>query len=442
MKKIHINTLGCKVNQYESASFHSNFEELGHKIVSFETESDIVIINTCTVTGKAGAQSRQAVRKALRQHPNAKIIITGCHAQMAPKELANMEELQGRSAHIIGNGDKYLLVEAALKEENNNLINAVTSLSQVDTINKLPIRRFANKTRAYLRIQDGCNAFCSYCIVPYTRGRSRSLSMEEVLHQAKIFEAEGYKEIVVTGIHIGYYGADLDADVDISTIMDQLCRTTPNIRYRLSSIEPLEISEQLLDVMLRNLNFMPHLHIPLQSGNDEILLRMNRRYTTREFADIVDLCRRRIEDLAIGLDVLVGFPGETDQHFSITRSFLEKMDFTYLHVFPYSKRPGTPAADFAGQLSNEIKSERVKALLKIGKKKKEQFYHRFKDSVRPLLVEKKKGGNGLLSGFTDNYIPVTFRGESALKNSIVRVQLDEVEAIQVSGSVVQEENER
>ncbi len=438
MKKIHISTLGCKVNQYESASFHSSFEELGHQIVSSNTKSDVVIINTCTVTGKAGAQSRQAVRKALRQHPEAKIIITGCHAQLASQELIDIEELQNRSVKIIGNGDKNLLVDAALKEEEFKVEQVTSSLSFKDKISKLPVRRFGNRTRSYLRIQDGCNAFCTYCIVPYTRGRSRSLPVEDVIKQARIFAKEGYKEIVITGIHVGYYGVDLEDSIDICTIIEKLCHETPDIRYRLSSIEPLEISDKLLDIMVENNNFMPHLHIPLQSGNDDILLRMNRRYSIQQFAKILDVCNRKIDGIAIGLDVLAGFPGETGEQFNITRTFLEDLDFTYLHVFPYSKRPGTPAADYQGQVNKNVKNERVNLLKQLGDKKKELFYSRFQNSTRSVLVEGKRDKNGNLGGFTDNYIPVAFQGEDTLKNSIARIKLEKIKKTEVFGSILQE----
>jgi threonylcarbamoyladenosine tRNA methylthiotransferase MtaB len=353
-----------------------------------------------------------------------------------------MEEMQNRSVHIIGNGDKHLLVDAALKEETRSLSTAARPLSQNEEISILPIRRFGSRTRAYLRIQDGCSSFCTYCIVPYTRGSSRSLSIEEVVKQAKNFEAEGYKEIVITGIHVGNYGTDLDDNIDIGSILDKLCRAAPNVRYRLSSIEPLEISENLLDTIVRNNNFMPHLHIPLQSGNDEILLRMNRRYSTNQFSEIVKTCKEKIDDVAIGLDILAGFPGETQEQFAATLSFLEKIDFTYLHVFPYSKRPGTPAADFEGQISKNVKAERVAALRKLSEKKKELFYNRYKNTIRTLLVEGKRDSSNRLSGFTDNYIPVAFQGDDTLKNSIIKVQLEKVDTIDVTGSIIQEYDER
>lgn len=441
MKKIQIQTFGCKVNQYESASFHSRFSELGHHIVSAGSESDIIVINTCSVTGKAGAQSRQAVRKAVRNNPDAKIVITGCYSQMAGQEIQSMPELNEKSVCIIGNGDKHFLVDAALNEEFIP-ITLPSPLTKDTEISPLPIRSFGKRTRAYLRIQDGCNSYCSYCIVPFTRGRSRSLTPTEVLKQAAIFADEGYKEIVITGIHVGNYGIDLSEDVDISSIMDRLCRATPEIRYRLSSIEPTEISKDLLSAMTKNSNFMPHLHIPLQSGSDDILLRMNRRYTTNRFSEIVDLCRNTIEDVAIGIDILAGFPGETDKHFRSTLSFLEDLDFTYLHVFPYSKRPGTPAADFPDQIAGDLKEIRVKSLRQLSDQKKEIFYQRFIGATRPVLVEGKRNRMGLLKGFTDNYIPVSFKGENVLQNSVVQVQIETANATTITGTIVKTENER
>ncbi len=435
MKKIQINTLGCKVNQYESAAFHSHFEELGHQIVSSGMDTDIIVINTCSVTGKAGAQSRQAIRKAIRRHPDAEIVITGCLTETATAELATMKELQHRPVSIIGNGDKHILVDTALQEKSLLTIRQ-SPIERQKTISHLPIQQFSGRTRAYLRIQDGCNSFCTYCIVPLTRGRSRSLPVKEVIKQAQVFARNGYQEIVITGIHIGCYGTDLPDDIDIATILDKLCRATPKVRYRLSSIEPLEISEKLLDVMANNNNFMPHLHIPLQSGSDDILLRMNRRYSTSRFAAILDSCRNRIEGLALGVDILAGFPGETDGHFSETCSFLDELDFTYLHVFPYSKRPGTPAASFKDQVAKYTKEERTARLRQLSDSKKNAFYRKFLHSIRPVLVESSRDSRGRLKGFTDNYIPVSFAGEERLKNTIVEVRLETLQQTDVQGTVI------
>ena len=433
MKKISITTLGCKINQFESASFQSSFEALGCSIVPFGQAADVIIINTCTVTGKAGAQSRQCIRKAARTCPDAKIVITGCHAQMAAQELLEMKELQDIPLCIVGNGNKHLLVETALQEDICDLSMLMGKISKKTDICHLPVRHFNDRTRAFLRVQDGCNSYCTYCIVPYTRGPSRSLPAAEVLAQAEIFAAEGHREIVVTGIHAGMYGKDLNEGKDIAALMEDLCRATPDIRYRLSSIEPLEIHPQLLNVMLRQQNFMPHLHIPLQSGDDEILGRMNRRYKTRQFAEVIGLCRENLPDAAIGIDVLVGFPGETGDNFTNTQSFLEDLDCTYLHVFPYSKRPGTIASTFKSQVSKSIKEERVSILRALGDRKKSLFYRKHIGTKRPVLVEGKRDNQGLLKGFTDNYIPVSFPGDDNLVNTIVTVKLLEVKDINVSG---------
>ncbi len=425
-KKVTITTLGCKINQYESASFQSNFEDLGCVIVPFGEPADIVVINTCTVTGKAGAQSRQCIRKAARTSPRAKIVITGCHAQMAAQELVEMQEMKDRRLCIVGNGNKHLLVGTALEEEGCDLSMLLGKIAKKTEITKLPVRRFSDRTRAFLRVQDGCNNYCTYCIVPYTRGPSRSVPFAEVIHQAGVFADEGHKEIVVTGIHAGMYGKDLDEGKDISALLEDLCGELPTIRFRLSSIEPLEISRRLLTLIRNRENFMSHLHIPLQSGDDEILNRMNRRYTTKDFVRVIDLCREILPDAAIGIDVLVGFPGETDRHFEQTFKFIENLDCTYLHVFPYSKRPGTIASSLKDQLSRQIKDQRVARMRTLGEQKKIRFYKKFIGTSRPVLVEGRRDEKGLLKGFTDNYIPVFLSGDEQMMNTILNAELVEI----------------
>ncbi len=435
MKKVAFTTFGCKVNQYETASFISGFQERGYAIDSTADEADIVVINTCAVTAKAGSQSRQAIRRTLRRNPRARLVITGCYAQLAASEIDAMEELAGRSFCIVGNADKHDLIETAASADGNHILLRDPQDEAVE-ISPLPLHRFKGRTRAYLRIQDGCNAFCSYCIVPYTRGRSRSLSIEEVLRQADILSRQGYREIVVTGIHVGNYGADLALKSDIADIMDRLCRTATDVRFRLSSIEPLEISEKLIETMVQNNNFMPHLHIPLQSGADDILLRMNRRYSTSRFKAVLERCRNAIEDLAVGLDILAGFPGETDTDFSRAYSFLEKLDFTYLHVFPYSRRPGTPAAEFDQQVPRKVKEARVSRLRNLGEAKKQSYYRRYIGRRRKMLVENARDASGMLKGFTDNYIPVRVAGEDKYTNRIVDVELLSIEDTGMLGRIL------
>ncbi len=436
MKKIQITTLGCKVNQYESASFHCGFERAGCVSVGAEETANAVIINTCAVTAKAGAQSRQAIRQALRHNPEARIIITGCYAEIAATELLDMPELEARSFSIIGNSEKHLVVETALQEEEEIPERQMGDIMAATEICRLPVGRFAEKTRAFLRIQDGCDSYCTYCIVPFTRGRSRSLPESEVVQQALVFAREGHKEIVLTGIHLGYYSRDLAEGSDIGGLLDRLSASLPAMRFRISSLEPIEIHEELLALIASRNNLMPHLHIPLQSGDDEILNRMNRRYTTARFAETIDLCRKHLPDAAIGIDIMVGFPGETEAHFSRTRDFIASLDCTYLHVFPYSERPGTKAATYGGKVAKIEKTRRVAALLALGEEKKIAFYARQLGRKLPVLVETQGSTDGLLRGFTDNYVPVSFAGPDSLMNSIVTVDLQEQRNTVIQGEVL------
>jgi threonylcarbamoyladenosine tRNA methylthiotransferase MtaB len=423
MKKVFITTLGCKVNQFESAAFKAGFEERGLTIVPRDADADLIVINTCAVTAGAGAQSRQTIRQTLRHNSSAEIIITGCYAEIAAKELSREKELQGRSYSLIGNSKKDGLVAGAFKKESGTHEMIMGSISEASEICRLPVRRFGERSRAYLRVQDGCESFCTYCIVPYTRGPSRSLPVGEVIEQAKIFTEEGHKEIVLTGIHLGYYGKDLAENYDLLSLLDKLTIATPQTSYRISSLEPLEINKSLLSLMQERKNIQPHLHIPLQSGSDEILARMNRRYTIDQFRNVINLCHESLPEAAIGIDILAGFPGETDSHFSDAKDFLQSLYFTYLHVFPYSIRPGTEAANFKEQIPKSIKDARVVQLRSLSDKKKNDFYQSQLNKIRPVLVEGQRDDDGMLKGFTDNYIAVRFDGPDSLLNSVADVRL-------------------
>ncbi len=433
-KKIIINTLGCKVNQYESAAFLCAFEESGCETAKTGEDADIVVINTCTVTANAGAESRKTVRRLMRRHPNAKVVITGCYAQMAASELAEIVE---SPVCIVGNGNKHLLVEAALKETPCDLTMLMGKILKKDTVSKLPMKRFGSRTRAYLRVQDGCNNFCTYCIVPYTRGPSRSLALTDILEQAQRFSDAGHKEMVITGIHVGMYGKDLNENMDITDLMVALCEAHPAIRFRLSSIEPQEITDKLLAAMASCQNFMPHFHIPLQSGDDTILSRMRRGYDRETFRKIIKKCMDTFPDAAVGIDILTGFPGEGEEEFTNSKQLLEEISATYFHVFPYSKRPGTLAASFPDQVPKQISTGRVATLRKLAQKKQLEFYTRHLQTERPVLVEKNRNRENLLSGFTDNYIPVVFDGEDSLMGQIVSIKLKEIQNNSVLGELVQ-----
>ncbi|MBU0942845.1 MAG: tRNA (N(6)-L-threonylcarbamoyladenosine(37)-C(2))-methylthiotransferase MtaB [Proteobacteria bacterium] len=429
-KKVIINTLGCKVNQYESASFLCSFEESGCRMAEKGEDADIVVINTCAVTSKAGSQSRQTVRRLIRRHPQAKIVITGCYAQMAANELAEMVE---PPVCIVGNGNKHLLVEAALRESDCDLTMLMGKILKKKEICHLPMRRFGNRTRAYLRVQDGCNNFCTYCIVPYTRGPSLSLNLAEIMSQANRFQQAGHKEIILTGIHVGMYGRDLEEESDIADLIFTLCQAHPDIRFRLSSIEPQEISDKLLRAMSICQNFMPHFHIPLQSGDDTILRRMHRGYDRETFRTVVNKCRATFPDAAIGIDILTGFPGEGAEEFANSRALLTELDATYFHVFPYSSRPGTPAATYKNQVPKAVREERVAELRLLGEEKKTAFYTRYLETKRPVLVEHKRNREGMLTGFSDNYIPVAFPGETNLMGKIIPIHLERIADTTVMG---------
>jgi len=429
-KKIIINTLGCKVNQYESAAFLCGFEESGCEMARAGEDADIVVINTCAVTANAGADSRKTVRRLMRRHPGAKVVITGCYAQMAANELAEIVE---SPVCIVGNGNKHLLVEAALKETPCDLTMLMGKILKQKSVSKLPMKRFGTRTRAYLRVQDGCNNFCTYCIVPYTRGPSRSLETTAILEQARRFADAGHKEMVITGIHVGMYGNDLAKETDITDLMVSLCRAHPDIRFRLSSIEPQEITDKLLDAMKGCPNFMPHFHIPLQSGDDTILSRMRRGYDRETFRTILKKCMARFPDAAVGIDILTGFPGEGEEEFNNSKQLLKEISATYFHVFPYSKRPGTLAASFPDQVAKDVSRKRVAILRELAKRKQLDFYAQHLRSTRPVLVEKKRNRDKLLHGFTDNYIPVVFTGDDALMGQIVSVKLIKIQNLVVFG---------
>ncbi len=437
MKKVIITTLGCKVNQFESAAFKTGFEDKGMTVVSKNEEADLIVINTCAVTASAGAQSRQAIRQALRHNPSAEIIITGCYAEIAEKELSEEKELRGRSYSLIGNSKKDGLVTTALTKESGTHELIMGNIDKADDICRLPVRRFGERSRAYLRVQDGCESFCTYCIVPYTRGPSRSLPINEVIEQARIFSEEGHQEIVLTGIHLGYYGKDLAGNNNLLSLLDKLTLTTPDTSYRISSLEPLEINEALLSLMQERKNIQPHLHIPLQSGSNEILARMNRRYTIDQFEQVISLCHTRLPDAAIGIDILAGFPGETDDHFSAAKNFLQSLYFSYLHVFPYSIRPGTVAAGYKDHVPKKIKDLRVSQLRTISDDKKHAFYQSQLGQIRLVLTEGKRDSDGMLKGFTDNYIAVHFDGPDKLLNSVTPVKLLLVKDNSVIGEKVE-----
>lgn len=431
--KVAITTLGCKVNQYESASFQSAFAARGAEVVPFSQAADIYIVNTCAVTNKAGAQSRQTIRKVLKKNSAARVVVTGCYSQIAALDILDIVD---QPVCIVGNGYKHLLVDFALATDYCDLEMYMADIGKVKECCHLPVTTFPGRTRAYLKIQDGCNNYCSYCIVPMTRGRSRSVLPEIALGQARMFVESGYREIVVTGIHVGKYGQDLDERPDtLASFLDQVTILNPETRFRLSSLEPNELTDEILALFATRENLMAHLHIPLQSGDDEILRKMNRHYTGADFRAIINKAHKRLPDAALGIDVLVGFPGENDAAFQNTYDLLASLPVTYLHVFPYSRRPGTVAAKRKDQVASKVKDERVRILRELAGRKQLEFYQRFIGTSHRVLAENNKNKLGLMRGFTENYIPVYFEAPAASAKTIVEVRIDRLEGDKVFGSV-------
>jgi threonylcarbamoyladenosine tRNA methylthiotransferase MtaB len=420
-KTVALTTLGCKVNQFETASFISRFQDHGIEVLPFSQKADIYVVNTCAVTGKAGAQSRQVIRQALRTNPQARIIVTGCYAQVATQEVL---ELASQPICIVGNDNKHLLVDIALSNRLCDLEIYMGDVRRKKEICDLPVHNYSGRTRAFLKIQDGCDNFCTYCIVPYARGRVRSLEPERVLAQIAVFASEGFRELVLTGIHVGMYGKDLEEDCTLAELVRRILAEKHAMRYRISSLEPGELSDELLQLIAGHEAMMPHFHLPLQSGDPTILKRMNRNYSVEEFAGVVNKIIEAIPEAGIGLDVLVGFPGEDESMFRNTLELIERLPVAYLHVFPYSKRPGTVAEKMPGQVPKPVKDERVARLQELNHKKKTAFYNKHIGTTHQVLAEGKKNQFKLLRGFTENYIPVFFQGPPALENKIVDVKIE------------------
>jgi threonylcarbamoyladenosine tRNA methylthiotransferase MtaB len=433
-----ITTLGCKVNQCESSALGGLLEASGYRSGPLNDEIDLVIINTCTVTGKAAMQSRQAIRQAVRSHPNAKIVATGCYAQTAPDEIQAIDGVD----YIVGHGDKMTIAQVVEKMAPAAGAPALVhrNIQQVRCFDPLPSVAPDARTRAFLKIQDGCNAFCTYCIVPYARGRSRSMPAKDVLKHLHNLAHKKFKEVVLTGIHLGAYGKDLRPKTSLCGLISSIKRCNGVRRLRLSSIEPTEVEADLIDLTCApDSPLCPHFHIPLQSGDDAILKRMGRPYTRAQFIRSIEKIRQALPFGAVGIDVLVGFPGEDEEAFNQTVRLIEALDISYLHVFPFSPRKGTPAAAFEDKVPERIVKKRCRGLRKIGEKKKAAFYRSNIGSRVNVLIETCHSGRGRSEGMSENYIPVTLPNTRVEKNSIVTVSIDAVENdLTVIGTVVKQ----
>lgn len=424
-------TLGCKVNQYESEAIAQYLAKAGWNAARSKENTDLFIVNTCAVTQKASMQSRQAVRKAIKSNPNACIVVTGCYAQVEPDEIKKINGVH----YIIGHADKHRIPEIIIaeKEKDSQTLEFYPLTIRHDIKQKykfqptLVIGASGNRTRPLLKIQDGCNNFCTYCIVPYARGRSRSMPLKMVLDNIKLLKRSGYREVVLSGIDLGRYGLDLVSPTTLFDMLKQINFLQPIDRVRLSSIEPNEITDDIIKIVADSDIFCHHFHIPLQSGDNLILKRMHRPYSSSLFEKLIMKIHKLIPDAAIGVDVLIGFPGETEKAFENTYALIENLPVTYLHVFPFSARKGTPANSYPNKVPSQVIKDRCLKMREIGTNKKVKFYKNLIGKKVELLIEGTRSrSTGHLKGITSNYVPVFINGKDNLKNCIVQVRIDEL----------------
>lgn len=418
MKTVASHALGCKVNQYESEAIAELFQQRGYHIVNIEQPADVYIINTCTVTNFGDKKSRQLIRKVKRQNPDSIVVVAGCYAQTAPEEIMEIEGVN----IVVGTKNRVQIVELVdnYKKEGQPQ-NCVTEIMKEREFEPLSIQKLENRTRAYLKIQDGCSQFCSYCIIPYARGPVRSRKPEDVMLEVKRLEENGFQEIVLTGIHVASYGKDLK-DITLIEMIEKVHTVEGIKRIRLSSIEPNIITNEFAERLSKLNKVCDHFHLSLQSGCDETLQKMNRKYTTKKYRQAVEILRNYMPSVAITTDIIVGFPAETEQNFLESYEFAKEIGFSKIHVFPYSPKRGTPAAVMPNQISNSIKSERSQKLISLSEEMAELFLCKFVGKNRNVLYERQIAQN-VYEGHTTNYIKVHTVCDQNITNKIVETTI-------------------
>lgn len=407
MKTVAFTTLGCRVNQYDTDAMRGLFLQNGYTTVDFDDKADIYVINTCSVTNMGERKSRQLIRKAKRTNENAYIIVTGCYAQLAPDAIAAIEGVN----LVIGTNNRHRIVELVEQlDSTEKQISVVRNIMEQATFEEMPLYgNEIDKVRAFMKIQEGCNNYCTFCIIPYTRGKLKSRRLEDIISEAKRLVDHGYREIVLTGIHLGNYGIELPEKTTLADVVKALLSIPALQRIRLGSIESVEVSDELINLMATEPRFCSHLHLPLQAGSDHILQLMNRHYTLDEFKQLVKRLRSRIEGLVITTDIIAGFPGETDEDFEETMNTVREIGFTHIHAFPYSKREGTPAAVMAEQVPEAVKKTRVALLNSLSREGFTNYANTLIGQQVDILVEQELNGQYL--GFTNDYIHGTINKE-------------------------------
>lgn len=430
MKKVAFYTLGCKVNQYETEAMSELFVNNGYEIADYEDFADIYVINTCTVTGMSDRKSRQIIRRAKKINPDAFVIVAGCYAQVSPEDVMKIDGVN----LVLGNDGKKDIVRFYEENQAKNNVLKVSNIMHCHTFENLSVDTYSERTRAYIKVQDGCNQFCAYCKIPYARGPIRSRDFDEVISETKRLADAGFTEITYVGIHIASYGLDTKT----CGLAELLCSANevPGIkRIRLSSIEPMTLNETFIDKIKDCDKLCHHFHLSLQSGCDETLKRMNRRYSTDDYFKIVDGLRKNFPDVAITTDIMVGFPGETNEEFQKTCEFAEKVAFSGAHIFQYSKRPGTRAAEFENQVSPDVKDARSKKLIEITKNTQKAFMEKFLGKTCEVLFEQRAGE--YFEGKTDNYQSVLVKADADLSGEYRNVHLVNIQGEAFLGEIVE-----
>ena len=413
--KIAICTLGCKVNQYESQAMEQELLRRGHQLTGFDGPADAYIINTCTVTAVSDKKCRNIIRRARKQAPESVVAVCGCYAQTDPQAVAELgvDVVSGSAGRM----DFLDRLEGQLQRRGSQVVTVDRAMERRQ-FERLPAGGQEGRTRAMLKVEDGCANFCSYCVIPYARGPVRSLPLAEAVEQAKGLREAGYRELVITGIEISSWGRDLEGRPDFLTLVEQVCRAAPELRVRLGSLEPRTITPEFCQRAAALPNLCPHFHLSLQSGCDATLARMNRKYDSKRFNESVKLLREAFQDPGITTDLIVGFPQETQKEFDQTLDFIRKCGFSAMHIFPYSRRPGTPAAAMDGQIPKAVQEERARQAMAVAEEMKQTYLNRQVGRAFPVLFEEER--NGLWQGHAPNYVLVHMQGEN-LRNQVRRV---------------------
>ncbi len=426
MKRAALHNLGCKVNAYETESMQQKLEEDGYEIVPFAEKADVYIINTCTVTNMADRKSRQMIHKAKKMNPDAIVVAAGCYVQASEEDCRQDNAID----IIIGNNKKTMLVDILREyKEQKNEIETIIDINHTNEYEDMSISRVENHTRAYIKIQDGCNQFCSYCIIPYARGRVRSRTVSSILEEVTTLSAGGYKEIVLTGIHLSSYGIDfIEEKETLLTLLVKLHEISGIERIRLGSLEPRIITEEFVSTISKLYKICPHFHLSLQSGCDSVLKRMNRRYTNSEYYDKCNLLREYYDNPGITTDIIVGFPGETKEEFNTTKEYVKKIGFSEMHVFKYSKRNGTKAATMPEQVQEEIKTIRSNELIELGKELSKKFRQNLAGKIKDILLEESIiiEGESYATGYTKEYVKVAVKATSMQSGEIIQAVFTDV----------------